>query len=245
MANIQGLPDLPKSLSGLLNTHTANSWRDLERLYTKQSMIQDDLSRSQTHHMALFNGSNGSNGANGHDHPVPGARRRPKLGLEASIALLRREMDYLLKSEKYNMCAVSLSVNLVSPLRMTYSKIGLRQMDVSLLCKLWSLYEGIQEVKQSIGEPTSESGSFSMDSRLYDHTIHEDSREEDDEDEEEEDETEVFESDIDHIKDNIKNDMKDEDDFLGDFMSSRSVVSPGLGIRWSDIYSQLNGSNHV
>ncbi|CAH1263372.1 FAM89A [Branchiostoma lanceolatum] len=216
MANIQGLPDLPKSLSGLLNTHTANSWRDLERLYTKQSMIQDDLSRSQTHHMALFNGSNGSNGANGHDQPIPGARRRPKLGLEASIALLRREM------------------------------IGLRQMDVSLLCKLWSLYEGIQEVKQTVGEPTSESGSFSMDSRLYDHTIHEDSREDDEEDdEEEEDETEVFESDLDHIKDNIKNDMKDEDDFLGDFMSSRSVVSPGLGIRWSDIYSQLNGSNHV
>ncbi|KAH0622473.1 hypothetical protein JD844_024817 [Phrynosoma platyrhinos] len=58
-----GLPPLPKSLSGLLNSSSSGGggggpgggggagggggrWRDLERLYAQKSRIQDELSRS-------------------------------------------------------------------------------------------------------------------------------------------------------------------------------------------------------
>ncbi|XP_072912701.1 protein FAM89A [Hemitrygon akajei] len=95
---LQGLPPLPKSLSGLLNS-SGGSWREIERVYAKRCMIQEDLSRAR---------SAGSRRAQQPSKPA---------NLDAALALLRKEM------------------------------VGLRQLDMSLLCQLWSLYESIQEYK--------------------------------------------------------------------------------------------------
>ncbi|KAM5144352.1 protein FAM89A [Callospermophilus lateralis] len=101
---VDGLPPLPKSLSGLLRSAAggaAGGWRHLERLYAQKSRIQDELSRR---------------GAGGRGARAAGPRAKPP-NLDAALALLRREM------------------------------VGLRQLDVSLLCQLYSLYESIQEYK--------------------------------------------------------------------------------------------------
>lgn len=93
----EGLPPLPKSLSGILNS-SGGSWRDMEKVHSKRARIQAEIS---------------SRG--GRDITAkPG-------GLDAALALLRKEM------------------------------VGLRQLDMSLLCQLWSLHEAIQECK---GEAT-------------------------------------------------------------------------------------------
>ncbi|CAJ0928869.1 unnamed protein product [Ranitomeya imitator] len=69
---MEGLPPLPKSLSGLLNSSGGSGWRDLERVYAQKSRIQDDLSRG------------GSSG---------GSQAQPKPpNLDAALALLRKEM---------------------------------------------------------------------------------------------------------------------------------------------------------
>ncbi|PWA27642.1 hypothetical protein CCH79_00000586 [Gambusia affinis] len=71
MACIEGLPPLPKSLSGLLNS-SGGSWREMERMYVKKTMIQDDLSRGRNNTDSLL----ASKPAN----------------LDAALALLRKEM---------------------------------------------------------------------------------------------------------------------------------------------------------
>lgn len=71
LACIEGLPPLPKSLSGLLNS-SGGSWRDMERMYVKKTMIQDDLSR----------------GRNNADNLLA---NKPA-NLDAALALLRKEM---------------------------------------------------------------------------------------------------------------------------------------------------------
>lgn len=71
MACIEGLPPLPKSLSGLLNS-SGGSWREMERMYVKKTMIQDDLSR----------------GRNNADNLLA---HKPA-NLDAALALLRKEM---------------------------------------------------------------------------------------------------------------------------------------------------------
>lgn len=71
MACIEGLPPLPKSLSGLLNS-SGGSWREMERMYVKKTMIQDDLSR----------------GRNNADNLLT---NKPA-NLDAALALLRKEM---------------------------------------------------------------------------------------------------------------------------------------------------------
>ncbi|TRZ03464.1 hypothetical protein DNTS_032812 [Danionella cerebrum] len=71
LACIEGLPPLPKSLSGLLNS-SGGSWRDMERMYVKKTMIQDDLSR----------------GRNSSDNLLA---NKPA-NLDAALALLRKEM---------------------------------------------------------------------------------------------------------------------------------------------------------
>lgn len=70
MACIEGLPPLPKSLSGLLNS-SGGSWREMERMYVKKTMIQDDLSRGRnTDNLLAHKPAN----------------------LDAALALLRKEM---------------------------------------------------------------------------------------------------------------------------------------------------------
>lgn len=112
---IEGLPPLPKGLSGLLNS-SGGSWREVERVYSKKTRIQDDLSRARRPSAA------------------DAVRRtgRP-LNLDAALAILRKEM------------------------------VGLRQLDMSLLCQLWSLYESIQEYKglyQDMSSSVHSEGSY-------------------------------------------------------------------------------------
>ncbi|XP_070839332.1 protein FAM89A [Chaetodon trifascialis] len=95
--SVEGLPPLPKGLSGILNS-SGGSWRDIEKVHTKRARIQADISRG------------GGDAPRGHSKPG---------GLDAALALLRKEM------------------------------VGLRQLDMSLLCQLWSLREAIQEYKGS------------------------------------------------------------------------------------------------
>ncbi|KAM9846742.1 leucine repeat adapter protein 25 [Aulostomus maculatus] len=121
---VQGLPPLPKGLSGILNS-SGGSWRDIERVHTKRARIQADISRG------------GGDTPRGHSKPG---------GLDAALALLRKEM------------------------------VGLRQLDMSLLCQLWSLHEAIQEYK---GSSLLSGASFSSENGYSD-------EEEEEEDEEEE-----------------------------------------------------------
>ncbi|XP_037541567.1 sprT-like domain-containing protein Spartan [Nematolebias whitei] len=83
MACIEGLPPLPKSLSGLLNS-SGGSWRDMERLYVKKTMIQDDLSRGRSSGDSLL----ASKPAN----------------LDAALALLRKEMVGLRQQDMSLLC---------------------------------------------------------------------------------------------------------------------------------------------
>lgn len=112
--SLEGLPPLPKGLSGILNS-SGGSWRDMERVHAKRARIQADMSRSGTE----------------------GARQPPgkRGGLDAALALLRKEM------------------------------VGLRQLDMSLLCQLWSLHESIQEYK---GSSMLQEGSFSTENGYSD-----------------------------------------------------------------------------
>ncbi|XP_056150506.1 sprT-like domain-containing protein Spartan [Lampris incognitus] len=83
MACIEGLPPLPKSLSGLLNS-SGGSWREMERMYAKKTMIQDDLSRGRNNADSLL----ASKPAN----------------LDAALALLRKEMVGLRQQDMSLLC---------------------------------------------------------------------------------------------------------------------------------------------
>ncbi|XP_027897049.1 protein FAM89A [Xiphophorus couchianus] len=83
MACIEGLPPLPKSLSGLLNS-SGGSWREMERMYVKKTMIQDDLSRGRNNTDSLL----ASKPAN----------------LDAALALLRKEMVGLRQQDMSLLC---------------------------------------------------------------------------------------------------------------------------------------------
>uniref|UniRef100_A0A9L0JA15 Protein FAM89A n=1 Tax=Equus asinus TaxID=9793 RepID=A0A9L0JA15_EQUAS len=78
---VEGLPPLPKSLSGLLHSASgggaSGGWRHLERLYAQKSRIQDELSR----------GGAGGGGARAAALPA-----KPP-NLDAALALLRKEME--------------------------------------------------------------------------------------------------------------------------------------------------------
>ncbi|XP_055004570.1 protein FAM89A isoform X2 [Boleophthalmus pectinirostris] len=69
--SLEGLPPLPKGLSGILNS-SGGSWRDMERVHAKRARIQADMSRSGTEAA----------------RQPPGKRG----GLDAALALLRKEM---------------------------------------------------------------------------------------------------------------------------------------------------------
>lgn len=129
MASLQGLPPLPKSLSGLLNFSSAQ-WKELERLHTMRTMIQQDLSRGLAERSNLqrvpSHGESSDILSSEHGSPaseIPGHSRTGRLDIQ--LALLRKEM------------------------------VGLRQLDMSLLCQLWSLNESIHEYKQLLQERMS------------------------------------------------------------------------------------------
>ncbi|XP_078058929.1 leucine repeat adapter protein 25 [Mustelus asterias] len=118
VSGIEGLPPLPKGLSGILNS-SGGSWRDVERVYAKRTMIQDELSRPR----------------------LPATEkllRNKPANLDAALAVLRKEM------------------------------VGLRQLDMSLLCQLWSLYESIQEYKGLYQDMTLSMHSLAAETAYYD-----------------------------------------------------------------------------
>ncbi|XP_005998147.1 leucine repeat adapter protein 25 [Latimeria chalumnae] len=120
MCSIEGLPPLPKGLSGILNS-SGGSWREIEKVYSKKTRIQDDLSKSRIATEKLI-------------------RNKPA-NLDAALAILRKEM------------------------------VGLRQLDVSLLCQLWSLHESIQEYKGMFSDMSSSmhsEGSFAAENGFSD-----------------------------------------------------------------------------
>ncbi|XP_018597917.2 protein FAM89A [Scleropages formosus] len=82
-ACLDGLPPLPKSLSGLLHS-SGGSWRDVERMYAKKSRIQDELSRGRSAADGL-------------------AACRPA-NLDAALALLRKEMVGLRQQDMSLLC---------------------------------------------------------------------------------------------------------------------------------------------
>lgn len=67
---LEGLPALPKGLSGILNS-SGGSWRDIEKVHSKRARIQADISRG--------------------GGEAPRVRGRGG-GLDAALALLRKEM---------------------------------------------------------------------------------------------------------------------------------------------------------
>ncbi|XP_036405070.1 sprT-like domain-containing protein Spartan [Megalops cyprinoides] len=83
LACIEGLPPLPKSLSGLLNS-SGGSWREMERMYAKKTMIQDDLSRGRSNADSLV-------------------ATKPA-NLDAALALLRKEMVGLRQQDMSLLC---------------------------------------------------------------------------------------------------------------------------------------------
>ncbi|KAI2521786.1 family with sequence similarity 89 member A [Homo sapiens] len=123
---VDGLPPLPKSLSGLLHSASgggaSGGWRHLERLYAQKSRIQDELSR----------GGPGGGGARAAALPA-----KPP-NLDAALALLRKEM------------------------------VGLRQLDMSLLCQLYSLYESIQEYKGACQAASSPDCTYALENGFFD-----------------------------------------------------------------------------
>ncbi|XP_062067355.1 protein FAM89A [Lepus europaeus] len=125
---VDGLPPLPKSLSGLLHSASgggaSGGWRHLERLYAQKSRIQDELSR----------GGAGGGGGGGRAPALP---TKPP-NLDAALALLRKEM------------------------------VGLRQLDMSLLCQLYSLYESIQEYKGACQAAASPDCSYALENGFFD-----------------------------------------------------------------------------
>ncbi|XP_007467046.1 PREDICTED: protein FAM89A [Lipotes vexillifer] len=123
---VDGLPPLPKSLSGLLHSASgggaSGGWRHLERLYAQKSRIQDELSR----------GGAGGGGARAAALPA-----KPP-NLDAALALLRKEM------------------------------VGLRQLDMSLLCQLYSLYESIQEYKGACQAASIPDCTYALENGFFD-----------------------------------------------------------------------------
>ncbi|XP_026862833.2 leucine repeat adapter protein 25 [Electrophorus electricus] len=111
VCSIEGLPPLPKGLSGILNS-SGGSWRDIEKVYSKRTRIQADISKSRVSDSL--------------------GRSKPA-SLDAALAMLRKEM------------------------------VGLRQLDMSLLCQLWSLYESIQEYKGGFQDISSTENGYSED----------------------------------------------------------------------------------
>lgn len=122
---MDGLPPLPKSLSGLLHSAAggaAGGWRHLERLYAQKSRIQDELNRG---------------GAGGGRARAAGMRTKPP-NLDAALALLRKEM------------------------------VGLRQLDMTLLCQLYGLYESIQEYKGACQAASSLDCNYALENGFFD-----------------------------------------------------------------------------
>lgn len=94
MASLQGLPPLPKSLSGLLNFSSAQ-WKELERLHTMRTMIQQDLSRGANLQRVPSHNDNNDSVESEHGSPASDVSSQSRSGrLDVQLALLRKEMVF-------------------------------------------------------------------------------------------------------------------------------------------------------
>lgn len=92
MASLQGLPPLPKSLSGLLNFSSAQ-WKEMERLHTMRTMIQQDLSRGTNLPRVPSHSNSAENVTSNHGSPTSDTSTQSRSGrLDVQLALLRKEM---------------------------------------------------------------------------------------------------------------------------------------------------------
>ncbi|XP_078734885.1 protein FAM89A-like [Lampetra fluviatilis] len=123
-ARAAGLPPLPRSLSALLHS-SRESWRDAGRLYAARSRLHAELQATGSGHADLAGSSSSSysssSAAAAASSACYSARVARPHGLGAALALLRREM------------------------------VGLRQMDLWLLCQLWTLQEALLDVRPCSG----------------------------------------------------------------------------------------------
>ena len=147
---LSGLPPLPKSLSGLLNPeddlpsfsqglgHAANSaFRPVPVGGShggQQSLYANARPRSRERSV--------SSTVSGSPGPVSNSRRSPSVG--SSVYMNNQES----RTTSYSPSGGRKWTNLDSQLTfLRQEMVSLRQMDMDLLCKFWSLNEKIQEYK--------------------------------------------------------------------------------------------------
>jgi len=82
VCSIEGLPPLPKGLSGILNS-SGGSWRDIEKVYSKRTRIQADISKSRVSDCL--------------------GRSKPA-SLDAALAVLRKEMVCIRQRRNVPVC---------------------------------------------------------------------------------------------------------------------------------------------
>lgn len=137
MASLHGLPPLPKSLSALLN-FSSSQWKEMERMHAMRTMIQQDLSRGTL------------------ERP-PQSLQRPKIEeikVESPQLETQEASDATLAGSSRSRLDAQLAL-------LRKEMVGLRQLDMSLLCQLWSLNESIQEYKHIIQDRMSVSHASS------------------------------------------------------------------------------------
>jgi len=86
VCSIEGLPPLPKGLSGILNS-SGGSWRDIEKVYSKRTRIQADISKSRVSDCL--------------------GRSKPA-SLDAALAVLRKEMVCIRQRRNVPVCVCDL-----------------------------------------------------------------------------------------------------------------------------------------
>ncbi|XP_041351608.1 leucine repeat adapter protein 25-like [Gigantopelta aegis] len=129
MSVIPGLPPLPACFSGLVGSDTSQS-RETEKFLSPhaQSSVEEQANREDTSSQNCDVVRNGSDSNTNRNlcNGEASSDRSPFCQLNTTLTKLRKEM------------------------------VDLRQMDVSLLCQLWSLHESIQDYKTVLQDNYSE-----------------------------------------------------------------------------------------
>ncbi|KAA0703997.1 EH domain-binding protein 1-like protein 1 [Triplophysa tibetana] len=106
---IEGLPPLPKGLTGILNS-SGGSWREIEKVHSKRTRIQADISKSR----------------------VSDALSRSKpASLDAALAVLRKEMETAKGSRKV-LASVDLNMKKFASLTHSQTDLTLKMKPLSV-----------------------------------------------------------------------------------------------------------------
>ncbi|KAL1435079.1 hypothetical protein MTO96_001624 [Rhipicephalus appendiculatus] len=133
MDALRDLPPLPKSLSGLVNFNSSQ-WRELERVHLMRTMIQQDLSRAAP--VAPARSSSASRASASRQRSPQAESLHGSLGNSRTAGGSSKDAHNTWSGRSSRLDA--------------QLAVGLRQLDMSLLCQLWSLNESIQEYKQAL-----------------------------------------------------------------------------------------------